>query len=79
MNINTSMSILSSYQLVSADSSRSLQELTDAEHQLESLISNKEKVENEALEIFDVHSFGAEGEWKKLDGTCLSKDAGECV
>jgi protein kinase C substrate 80K-H len=65
--------------LLSADSSRSLQGLTDAERELESLISDKEKVESEALKIFDVHGFGAEGEWKKLDGTCLTKDDGECV
>ena len=65
--------------LSSADSSRSLQGLTDAERELESLISEKEKVESEVLEIFNVEGFGAEGEWKKLDGTCLTKDAGECV
>jgi hypothetical protein len=65
--------------LLSADSSRAVQELTDAERELESLISNKEKVESDALEIFSVHGFGAEGEWKKLDGTCLKKDTGECV
>ena len=67
------------HELLSADSSRALQQLTDAERELESLISDKEKVEGEALEIFNVHGFGAEGEWKKLDGTCLEKDAGECV
>ena len=71
--------ILSSYELPSADSPRSPQELTDAELELEKLISDKEKVESEALEIFNIHGFGAEGEWKKLDGTCLTKDDGECV
>ena len=65
--------------MLSADSSKSLQGLTDAESELESLISDKEKVESEALEIFNIHGFGAEGEWKKLDGTCLTKDDGECV
>ena len=71
--------ILSSCELLSVDSSRSLQGLADAEHELESLISDKERVEGEALEIFNVHGFGAEGEWKKLDGTCLTKEDGECV
>jgi hypothetical protein len=71
--------ILSSYELLSADSSKAHQGLTDAERELESLISDKEKVESDALEIFNIHGFGAEGEWKKLDGTCLEKDAGECV
>ena len=65
--------------MLSAVSSKSPQELTDAERELESLISDKEKIESEALEIFNVHGFGADGEWKKLDGTCLTKDAGECV
>ena len=65
--------------MLSAYSSKSLQGLTDAERELESLISDKEKVESEVLEIFNVDSFGAEGEWKKLDGICLTKDAGECV
>jgi protein kinase C substrate 80K-H len=66
-------------ELFSADSSKAHQLLTDAERELESLISDKEKTDSDALEIFNVHGFGAEGEWKKLDGTCLEKDAGECV
>jgi hypothetical protein len=65
--------------LYSADSSKAHQLLTDAERELESLISDKEKTDSDALEIFNVHGFGAEGEWKKLDGTCLEKDTGECV
>ena len=65
--------------MLTAGSSRAPQQLTDAERELESLISDKEKVEGETLEIFNVHGFGAEGEWKKLDGTCLENDAGECV
>lgn len=68
-----------SYELPPADSSRARQVLTDAENELENLKSDKERAENDALEIFDVHGFGAEGEWKKLDGTCLEKDTGECV
>ena len=72
-------SLKSSYEWLSADSSRAHQLLTDAERELESLVSDKEKTDNDALEIFNVHGFGAEGEWKKLDGTCLEKDTGECV
>jgi hypothetical protein len=30
--------------------------------------------------LFDpVSGFGKYGEWKKLDGTCIEKDSGECV
>jgi protein kinase C substrate 80K-H len=65
--------------LISADSSRARQALTDAESELEDLKSDKETAESDALEIFNIHNFGAEGEWKKLDGTCLEKDTGECV
>ena len=66
-------------ELLSADSSKAHQLFTDAERELESLLSDKEKTDSDALEIFNVHGFGAEGEWKKLDGTCLEKDTGECV
>ena len=72
-------SILSSCELLSADSTKAHQLFTDAERELESLISDKEKADSDALDIFNVDGFGAEGEWKKLDGTCLTKDAGECV
>jgi protein kinase C substrate 80K-H len=78
-SLMSSQSILSSCELLSADSSKAHQLLTDAERELGSLISNKEKADSDALEIFNVHGFGAEGEWKKLDGTCLEKDTGECV
>ncbi|KAG1753222.1 glucosidase II beta subunit-like-domain-containing protein [Suillus lakei] len=30
-----------------------------------------------SLDLFDPDGFGSEGEWKKLDGMCLSKDTGE--
>jgi hypothetical protein len=72
-------SILCSCELLSADSSKAHQLLADAERNLESLISDKENADSSALEIFNVHGFGADGEWKKLDGTCLEKDDGEYV
>ena len=65
--------------MLSADSSKAHQALTDAERELERLVSDKEKADSDALEIFNVDGFGVEGEWKKLDGTCLEKDTGECV
>ena len=75
----SSQLILSSCELLSADSSKARQLFTDAERELENLISDKEKADSDVLEIFNVHGFGVEGEWKKLDGTCLEKDTGECV
>ena len=65
--------------MVSVDSSKAHQALSDAERDLGSLLSDKDNTDADAAEIFDVHGFGAEGEWKKLDGTCIEKDTGECV
>lgn len=62
-----------------ADSSRAHQALSDAEDDLEQVKSEQVSAEADALEIFNVHGFGAQGEWKKLDGTCLQKNTGECV
>jgi protein kinase C substrate 80K-H len=59
---------------VSVDSSKTHQALSDAERELGSLLSDKENTDADALEIFNAHGFGAEGEWKKLDGTCLEKE-----
>ena len=62
-----------------ADSSRAHQALTDAEAELERVKNEKSTAESDIAEIFNIHAFGADGEWKKLDGTCLEKDIGECV
>lgn len=35
------------------------------------------KAEEDVAELFNVHGFGREGEWKKLDNLCLKKDVGE--
>jgi protein kinase C substrate 80K-H len=39
--------------------------------------TEKETKENDVKDIFNIDGFGPEGEWKKLDGTCLKKDTGE--
>ena len=59
------------------DTSRSRQALTDAENNLNSLKKEKQTAENDLKEIFNIHGYGYEGEWKKLDGTCLRTDVGE--
>lgn len=61
----------------SLDTSRSRQALSDAEVHLRDLKKEKEQAENDLKEMFNVHGYGAEGEWKKLDGTCLRTDVGE--
>jgi protein kinase C substrate 80K-H len=61
----------------SAESNRARVALSDAEHSLK-LTQDEQRTANEDLQdIFDPDGFGPEGEWKKLDGMCLSKDTGE--
>ncbi|KAJ7590752.1 glucosidase II beta subunit-like-domain-containing protein [Mycena floridula] len=60
-----------------ADSSRARQAFQDAEHSLNKAKDDLAKTEKDISEIFSVTGFGAEGEWKKLDKTCLEKDNGE--
>ncbi|KAJ7895951.1 glucosidase II beta subunit-like-domain-containing protein [Mycena olivaceomarginata] len=38
---------------------------------------DKTTAEEDLDEIFNVQGFGADGEWKKLDGSCLALDTGE--
>jgi protein kinase C substrate 80K-H len=60
-----------------ADSSRAQQAYQEAENALKRMNSEKETKENDVKDIFNIDGFGAKGEWKKLDGTCLEKDTGE--
>lgn len=59
------------------DTSRARQIVADAEVKWRALRKELEKAENDLKEIFNVHGYGAEGEWKKLDDTCLRMDVGE--
>ncbi|KAJ4470077.1 glucosidase II beta subunit-like-domain-containing protein [Lentinula lateritia] len=61
----------------SLDTSRSRQVLTDAENELNKVKKEKENAENDLKEIFNIHGYGLEGEWKKLDGTCLRTENGD--
>jgi protein kinase C substrate 80K-H len=61
----------------SIESSRAQQAFNDAENALKRLQDEQEKSKNDLKEIFNIHGFGAEGEWKKLDGQCLEKEQGE--
>lgn len=63
----------------STESSRTRQAFNDAEKELSSLRSELEQKRADVKDIFDVEGFGQEGEWKKLDGTCLEKESGESV
>lgn len=62
-----------------ADSTRARQAFTEAHSALERLKTDKTDAEGDIKEIFNIHGFGREGEWKKLDGQCVQTDSGECV
>lgn len=62
-----------------ADSSKAQQAYNEANNEVDRLKLERDNAENDAKEIFNVHGFGAKGEWKKLDGHCMEKDTGECV
>ncbi|KAG7445989.1 uncharacterized protein BT62DRAFT_949940 [Guyanagaster necrorhizus] len=61
----------------SAESTHARQVFTDAENTLKKIRKDKENAEKDFSELFDPAGFGTEGEWKKLDGTCLEKDTGD--
>lgn len=63
----------------SVESSRARQTFTNAENDLKKLQNEKKDTEESLAQIFNVQGFGAEGEWKKLDGTCLEYDTGEYI
>lgn len=60
-----------------ADTSRAKQALNDAENALRSVTKEKSQSEEELTRLFDPTWFGREGEFKKLQGTCLEKNTGE--
>ena len=49
----------------------------DAEHDLKLTREEKRKAQNDLADLFDPEGFGAQGEWKKLHGTCIDKEVGE--
>jgi protein kinase C substrate 80K-H len=60
-----------------ADSSKAQQAYNEANNEVERLKVERDNAENDSKEIFNVHGFGAKGEWKKLDGHCMEKDTGD--
>ncbi|KAJ3879612.1 glucosidase II beta subunit-like-domain-containing protein [Lentinula edodes] len=77
LSLLVSFGIIKSEISSSTDTSRSRQVLTDAENELNKVKKEKENAENDLKEIFNIHGYGLEGEWKKLDGTCLRTENGD--
>ncbi|OAX39255.1 hypothetical protein K503DRAFT_739832 [Rhizopogon vinicolor AM-OR11-026] len=61
----------------SAESNSARKALLDAEHSLKMTRDETQDANQDLLDLFDPEGFGVEGEWKKLDDLCLSKDTGE--
>ncbi|KZT27082.1 hypothetical protein NEOLEDRAFT_1161953 [Neolentinus lepideus HHB14362 ss-1] len=59
------------------EDSKMRQTLNDAEHSLRLAKDEKKRAEDDLNDLFDPKGYGAEGEWKKLDKTCLEKDTGD--
>jgi len=61
----------------SGEASKAREALSTAEGALnKARTANKDAVEDLA-DLFDPEAFGRQGEWKKLQGTCLEKDTGD--
>jgi protein kinase C substrate 80K-H len=60
-------------------SSRARKAYETAEHSLTLARNEKKDAEQDLVKLFDIAHFGSQGEWKKLDGTCLEKNTGEYV
>lgn len=60
-----------------SESSRARQAFHDAERKFNDMKNEKEQKEGDVKKIFSVDGFGKQGEWKKLDGTCLETESGE--
>ncbi|KAH8113337.1 endoplasmic reticulum protein [Phellopilus nigrolimitatus] len=59
------------------DTSKARTAFQDAEHDLALTRTEKADAQRELARLFDSEWYGPEGEWKKLDGLCLSKDTGD--
>ncbi|CAL1701892.1 unnamed protein product [Somion occarium] len=60
-----------------ADDSRAKKAYNDADHSLKLTRDELTKAKEDLSRLFDSNWYGKDGEWKKLDGTCLEKDTGD--
>lgn len=59
------------------ESTKARKDYEEAEHSLTLTRQEKQSAEQEYADLFDVEGYGKEGEWKKLDKTCLKTISGE--
>ena len=61
------------------EATQARQAFSNAEHSFKLAVEEKTKAEKDLNDLFSADGFGIEGEWKKLENTCLELDTGECV
>lgn len=59
------------------EASKAREKLNNAENSLNHAQKHLENVRGELVDLFDPTVYGVQGEWKKLQNTCLTKDTGE--
>ena len=59
------------------DATKSKEALNEAEKTLTKRKKELDDAKQDLEWLFDPSAFGEEGEWKKLDKVCLSKEVGE--
>jgi len=62
-----------------SDVTKARERLIEAERNLNSAKEQLETASTDLNNLFDPAGYGAEGEWKKLHNTCLSKESGDYV
>jgi len=62
-----------------SEATRAREKLNNAENGLNLAQKHLENGREELANLFDPTGYGAEGEWKKLHNTCLTKDTGDYV
>lgn len=61
----------------SVEASKAREALGAAESALKKARTAHKDANEDLSDLFDPEAFGRQGEWKKLQGTCLEKDTGE--
>jgi protein kinase C substrate 80K-H len=62
---------------VMTEATKAREKLNDAGRNLDYAQEQLKKSREELADLFDPAGYGPEGEWKKLQNTCLTKDFGE--
>ncbi|KAG5735388.1 Glucosidase 2 subunit beta [Termitomyces sp. T112] len=73
----TKLGVVRGDDTASTESSRARQNFLDAENSLKSARDEKRQAEDDLAEVFNIHRFGRDGEWKKLDNHCIQTDQGD--